>query len=192
MPDISKVLLLGDSIRMSYQPHVVRMLDGEADVVGPADNCQYSLFTLSSIDRWVGELGIPQVVHWNSGIHDAGHNPRRSPVQIPLEMYRANLQFILEKLRLFTSRIIFATSTPVHPDRPFLEAEWSWRNGEIDKYNDAARTLMESEGVPINDLGEVVWKNYGAFLSEDQLHLSTAGQLACAHAVADRIRPALA
>ena len=48
MSDLPKVLLLGDSIRMSYQPLVAQLLEGRATVVGPADNCQYSLYTLSS------------------------------------------------------------------------------------------------------------------------------------------------
>ena len=188
MPDMPRVLLLGDSIRMSYQPHVTRLLDGRAEVVGPADNCQYSLYTLSSLDRWIGDLGCPDIVHWNNGIHDSGHNPARSPVQIPIEMYRANLEFILNRLTALTPEVIWATTTPVHPDRPFRHSEWSWRNDEIDQYNDVARELMESHGVPINDLHTLVWSNVSGFLSEDQLHLSEAGQEACANAVADTLR----
>ena len=183
MPEKPKVLLLGDSIRMSYQPHVAEMLAGAAEVVGPADNCQYSLYTLSSLPRWVGELGEPDVVHWNNGIHDCGHNPNRSPVQIPVDMYRANLEHILRQLEAFTADIIWATMTPVHPERPFRDTEWSWRNEEIDRYNDAARELMTAEGVPINDLHELVVGDVDRFLSEDQLHLSDAGQRACAEAV---------
>lgn len=191
MPDIPKVLLLGDSIRMSYQPHVATLLSGKALVVGPADNCQYSLFTLSSLDRWVGALGKPDVVHWNNGIHDCGHNPARSPVQIPIEMYRANLELILKRLRALTPRVIWATITPVHPNRPFRDTGWSWRNEEIDQYNEVARALMASNGVPINDLHALVWGNIPEFLSEDQLHLSEAGQKACAHAVTESVLPYL-
>jgi GDSL-like lipase/acylhydrolase family protein len=187
MSDKPRVLLLGDSIRMSYQPHVARLLDGKAEVVGPADNCQYSLYTLSSLDRWIAELGQPEIVHWNNGIHDAGHNPARSPVQIPIDMYRANLEFILGRLTALTPNVIWATSTPVHPQRPFRATEWSWRNEEIDQYNDAARELMTSRGVPINNLHGLVWSNVAEFLSEDQLHLSEIGQKACATAVADCI-----
>jgi hypothetical protein len=47
------VLRLGESIRGSYQAPVTEILEGKAEVVGPADNCQYSLFTLSSLDRCV-------------------------------------------------------------------------------------------------------------------------------------------
>ncbi len=60
---------------MSYQPHVAELLAGVAEVVGPADNCQYSLYTLSSLNRWIVDLRNPDIVHWNNGIHDAGHNP---------------------------------------------------------------------------------------------------------------------
>ena len=185
MSEIPKVLLLGDSIRMSYQPLVAEILVGKAEVVGPADNCQYSLFTLSSLDRWIGELGEPDIVHWNNGIHDCGHNPLRSPVQIPIDVYRANLDFILKRLRALTPNVIWGTITPVHPDRPFRDTEWSWHNEEIDRYNEAAREVMVANEVPINDLHQLVWADVEQLLSEDQLHLSEAGQKVCARAVAD-------
>jgi lysophospholipase L1-like esterase len=185
MPQLPRVLLLGDSIRMSYQPHVARLLEGRADVVGPTDNCQFSAFTLSSLNRWIGELGRPDIVHWNNGIHDAGHNPNRDPVQIPIDEYQTNLQLILDQLKALTPNVIWATSTPVHPDRPFSDAGWSWRNEEIDQYNVVARELIERSGIPINDLHTLVGDNVAEYLSEDQLHLSEAGQQACASAVAD-------
>ena len=183
MSEISKVLLLGDSIRMSYQPIVARILDGRAEVVGPADNCQYSLYTLSSLARWIGELGQPDIVHWNNGIHDCGHNPMRNPVQIPIEMYRANLEFILEQLLAITPKVVWATMTPVHPERPFRDDVWSWRNEEIDRYNSVALELMEQRSVPINDLHALVSRDISTFLSDDQLHLSESGQKECAKAV---------
>ena len=180
-----RILLLGDSIRGSYQSHVARLLDGTAEVVSPAENCQYSLYTLSSLNRWIDTLGQPDVVHWNNGLHDSGHNPTRSPVQIPIDMYRANLAFILDRLTNLTPNVIWATTTPVHPDRPFSDTQWSWHNHEIDPYNDVARDLMESRDVVINDLHTLVWNNVSEFLEEDQLHLSEAGQQACARAVTD-------
>ena len=182
-----KVLLLGDSIRMSYQALVAENLAGRAEVVGPADNCQYSLFTLSSLDRWIGELGKPDIVHWNNGLHDCGHNPGRSPVQIPVDMYRENLQLILPRLRVLTPNVLWATLTPIHPDRPLRDSQRSWRNEEIDRYNAAARELMEANEVPITELHELVSENVQELLSEDQLHLSPAGQAACASAVARAI-----
>ena len=184
-----RVLLLGDSIRMSYQPLVAHLLVGKATVIGPADNCQFSLYTLSSLDRWLAELGQPDVVHWNNGIHDAGHNPNRSPVQIPIDMYRENLELILRRLQALTPHVIWATSTPVHPQRPFRDDQWSWRNDEIDRYNEAAAELMQANAIPTNDLHRLVWASLDDCLAEDQLHLSARGQQVCAEAVAAAVSP---
>jgi lysophospholipase L1-like esterase len=185
------VLLLGDSIRMSYQVPVRRGLAEEAEVVGPAENCQYSLYTLSSLERWLAELGTPDVVHWNNGIHDSGYNPNRAPVQIPLDVYRANLALILRRLQATGARIIWASSTPVHPDRPFREDQWSWYPEDIDRYNDAALSLMQENGITVNDLNAVVSADLDRFLSEDQLHLSREGIERCAQAAIEAIRACL-
>ncbi len=187
MSEMPKVLLLGDSIRMSYQPLVAELLDGKAEVVGPSDNCQYSLYALSSLGRWIEELGRPDVVHWNNGLHDVGHNPARSPVQIPVDMYVANLEFALKCLTDLTPRVIWATSTPVHPQRPFLTDRWSWRNEEIDAYNAAATELMTDRVIPVNDLHTLVWENVDEYLSEDQVHLSESGKKTCARAVVQAV-----
>ena len=50
-----------------------------------------------------------------------------------------------------------------------------------------ARELMAANDVPINDLHALVWDDLSEFLSEDQLHLSEAGQEACAELVADSV-----
>ena len=185
MSEIPKVLLLGDSIRMSYQPHVARLLEGKANVVGPTDNGQYSLYTLSSLDRWLEELGQPDIVHWNNGIHDVAHIQTRCPVQMPIDMYRANLGFILDRLLALTDKVIWAAITPVHPAGTFNETDFPFRNEEIDQYNAVAAELMQAKNVPINDLHALVWARADEFMGEDQLHLSEAGEIACARAVAD-------
>jgi hypothetical protein len=188
MSALPKLLLLGDSIRMSYQALVGEQLQGVAEVVGPADNCQYSLFTLSSLGRWLAELGNPDIIHWNNGLHDIGHNPSRCPVQMPLEVYRGNLEHILRQLRDVTPHVIWATSTPVHPSRPFYTDQWGWRNEEIDQYNLAALEVMKTQNVPISDLHAIVAENMDENLAEDQLHLSQAGQMKCAQAVGKIIK----
>ena len=185
------VWLLGDSIRMSYQPLVATALEGVAQVVGPAENGQFSLYTLSSLNRWRQDLGRPEVIHWNNGIHDAGHNPNRRPIQIPLADYRGNIELILERLYEMTPKVIWATSTPVHPERLFRADQWSWRNEEIALYNRAALEVMRAHGVPVNDLHALVWRDHARCLDEDQLHLSDRGRLVCAMAVVEAIRQQL-
>ena len=192
MKNEPKVLLLGDSIRMSYQPIVAKTLQGVADVVGPADNCQYSLYTLASLERWLKQLGNPDIVHWNNGIHDSGHNPARSPRQIPIEIYRLTLEFILQRLQETGAQIIWATTTPVHPKRPLFDNQWSWLNEEIDQYNETALDLMKSRGIPVNDLHSIVMSDVDRYLSEDMLHLSEVGNGECADAVVAAVRNYLA
>ena len=189
-----RVLLLGDSIRMSYQPQVKVSLEhsGEAEVVGPAENCQYSAYTLERLPIWIQELGAPDVVHWNSGLHDVGHNPNREPVQYPVDAYAANLESIIDVLRETGARIVFALSTPVHPDRPFNAESWAWRNDEIDRINDAAREIMSANSIPMNDLHSLIAADHDGLLAEDQLHLSAAGVKACSVAVVDAVREEMA
>jgi hypothetical protein len=182
-----RVILLGDSIRMSYQAAVAEMLNGRAEVVGPAENCQFSGFTLDSLDKWLAELGKPDIVHWNNGIHDVGHNPERSPPQVPLHAYVANLRVILDKLSATGATVIWATITPTHPDRPFLDDQWAWRNDEIAKYNSAAFGVMWARAVHINDLHSLVASDYDLYLADDMLHLSEAGMKACGAAAAEAI-----
>ncbi len=183
MAKLPKVWLLGDSIRMSYQPLVAEAMADRAEVVGPAENGQFSLYTLASLHRWYEQFGRPDVVHWNNGIHDAGHNPARVPRQIPLEIYVMTLGLILEALRAWTPRVIWATSTPPHPRKLFLEDQWSWRAGEFDRYHQSAVELMRAEEVAINDLHSIVSADYTAALAADQLHLSESGTCRCAEAV---------
>ena len=184
MTDKPKIMLLGDSIRMSYQNRVKDLLASKACVVGPAENCQYSLYTLSSLNRWIDALGEPDIIHWNNGLHDCGHNPIRSPNQFPIETYVHNLEFILSHLKQITGKIIWATITPISPNRAFVEEAWSWRQEEIDQYNESAMSLMTARGVKVNDLHRLVTADYEKNLAEDQLHLSEAGIEICAQAVA--------
>jgi hypothetical protein len=47
-----RVLLLGDLIRLSYQPIVSEFLKDEAEVVGPSSNCRFSLYRRKKEDLW--------------------------------------------------------------------------------------------------------------------------------------------
>ncbi len=190
---LPKVMLLGDSIRMSYQPLVAELLAGKAEVVGPSVNDRFSLFTLTSIPDWVGIFGKPDLIHWNNGIHDAGYNPARSPVQIPLEDYVGNVQRIVKHVRNnLTPKLIFATSTAPHPDKPFSDKGWGWKQGDIERYNEAAKQVMAELDVPVNDLYGLVNADPDRMLCDDQLHLSEEGKKLCAEAVAKCVAEMLA
>ena len=53
---------------------------------------------------WLGLFPDPDVVHWNNGLLDIGHNPNRAPMQMPLEVYAGNLRFI--------GRMLLTTGAP--------------------------------------------------------------------------------
>ena len=90
MSTLAKVLLLGDSIRQSYEPIVINQLSDRSQVVAPKENCRFSLYTLVSLAQWIEDLGKPKIVHWNNGLHDCGHCPGRRPIQMPLDVYIGN------------------------------------------------------------------------------------------------------
>ncbi len=195
MSGTPRVLLLGDSIRMSYQATVAETMK-EATVVGPAENCQFAAYTRERLPVWLEELGMldavqPDVVHWNNGLHDVGHNPARDPVKFPVDVYVDHLKAILGMLQDTGAKIVWATLTPVHPDRLISEETWAWHNDEIDEFNAAALEVMQSAGLPVNDLHALVGSDVDTYLSEDMLHLSAEGIDACAAAVVKAVRAEL-
>jgi acyl-CoA thioesterase-1 len=188
---LPKVLLLGDSIRMSYQARAAELLRDKAEVVGPAENCQTALYTAMRLPGWLQQFWKPEVVHWNNGIHDCGRNPLRGPDQFSIPDYLRNLRTVLDVLRETGARIIWATMTPQHPKYPCTSPKWSWTNGEMQSYNDAALELMTTEGLPINDLRSLVMSDPDNLLADDRLHLSPAGVERCAQAVTSAVARAL-
>ncbi len=192
MSDRPRVLLLGDSIRISYQPLVAEMMKDRADVVGPDDNGRFALYTSMRLPAWLEECGPPDVVHWNNGIWDSGTKPDREPVQFSITDYLTNLRTILDMLRDQRSEVIWATITPIHPSKTDHDSGWTWTVADIDMYNTAALELMIEERVPVNDLHGLVSASLEENLAEDLLHLSELGQQRCATAVVSAVDRVLA
>jgi lysophospholipase L1-like esterase len=189
---LPKVLLLGDSIRMSYQPRVTELLAGRAEVTGPGENCCTALYTSMRLNAWLQAAWKPDFVHWNNGIHDCGRNPERGPEQFTIADYLRNLRTVLDQLRATGAKIVWATMTPQHPERPCASPKWSWTHDEMRRYNDAALELMTREGLPVNDLRALVLSDPDTLLADDRLHLSPIGVERSAQAVASAIERVMA
>jgi lysophospholipase L1-like esterase len=177
------VALIGDSIRMGYQPEVVRLLEGRAKVYGPAENCRFSLYTLWSISAWLGEAGEDlAVIHWNNGIWDAFRHLHDGETFASLAEYEKNLRRIIGEIRRAKPDIpiVFATTTPVHPEFGGTD------NATIARFNAAAKSVMDDEKIEINDLNGSIAGNL-SYLSEDKLHLSPAGYAAAARQVVSAV-----
>jgi hypothetical protein len=106
------LLLLGDSIRMHYQPYVRQELGDTFDVSGPAENCATSRNLLANLDRWA--LSSPAtIIHLNAGLHDLRYDPGRDAPVVSIDEYESNVRTILARLREHTgARLIWARPRP--------------------------------------------------------------------------------
>lgn len=183
---MTKVMLIGDSIRMSYQPRVVELLDGKAAVTGPEDNGRFSAHTLFYLSNWVPEDDY-DIIQWNNGQWDTCYMPDgkiHTPLSIYLELQERIASILLKKTR----RLVFATTTPVWPEQFASGAIHPRRNEDITEYNLAACERLSELGVEINDLYTCVVENVRQYISsEDMVHLTDAGRDLCAQRVAAMI-----
>lgn len=184
-----KVVLIGDSIRMGYQPLVARKFE-EAEVWGPAANCRHSLWALDHFEKWVAGQN-PDIVHVNFGIHDCSIQSDGEH-QILLAQYRLCLQRFISKVKELTNaKMIWATTTPLYtPEQGVPQSQWKIRTeAELDKYNSAALAIVKAEGLPVNDLHDVILRNdFAKCLSEDGCHMTAFGNEVLSDAVVAAIR----
>ena len=89
-PELPNVLLIGDSISMSYTVDVREKLAGIANVYRAPDNCRSTRQTLDKIETYLGHRQW-DVIHFNWGIHDLTHLDV-SPAKL-LRRPRANPRF---------------------------------------------------------------------------------------------------
>lgn len=179
---MQKLLLLGDSIRLGYREAVQKELEGEFEVWSPDDNCRFAKYTLCNLVGWLQECGAPDVVHWNNGLWDTCVRYEEDGCFTSVEDYVRDMLKILRELKKHTSKIIFATTTPVNP------LHENQNNETIARYNAHIVPILREEGVVINDLNALVLPNIDAYICEDKIHLSEAGVQACGKAVAEAVR----
>lgn len=177
------VLLLGDSIRQHYQKQVVRMLL-EFNVHMPSENGRFAAYTLNFLRFWLADCSYPDIVYWNNGLWDTTILYPEDGCFTPLNAYLETI------LRATGATVIFATTTPTHPNcaRSDIPALSHHNNADIVRYNIAAQALMERESVAVNDLYSVVNTYLIDYISADNIHPSDVGKDMLAQAVAAAIR----
>lgn len=179
---MKKVLLLGDSIRMGYEPYVRESLKGLVQVCASQDNGRFAKYTLWGVNLWIKEFGVPDIVHWNNGIWDVHHEAPMVEALTPLNEYMDTLRRIIQELKRTKARVIFATTTPV-PDDAIGRS-----NAEIDLYNAEAVELMKRNRIEINDLNALLREDKEQYICDDNLHLNESGYRLCAQKVSDKIK----
>ena len=182
-----KVVLIGDSIRMGYQPFVARKLDGEADVWGPAANCRHSLWALDHFDPWVVEQA-PDLVHVNFGIHDAVVMADGG-FQVCPQQYRMCLQRFIDRVAgLDGTTMIWGSTTPrFRPTEGVAMADWP-KMLEIDTYNATALELVTRAGLAVDDLHQTILDSgFAECLTDDGCHMTEHGNEALSDAVVQAV-----
>lgn len=188
-----EIFLIGDSIRMAYEPGVRELFADSCHVNAPNENCRFAANVLNSLCFWDVSLKKADVIHFNAGLWDVAQLYPEDGCFTPLEWYIATMEKIVRQLKKYDAKLIFATTTPCHPDKALCTGPMppAHRNDDIMCYNEAALALMVREGIAVNDLYSVVAPHIGEYICDDLIHPTDAGKAALAQAVADKIKEAL-
>jgi lysophospholipase L1-like esterase len=183
------IILIGDSIRLAYQPTVQQALTGIADVWGPAENGRTSQNVLENLEAWV-LTRHPNIVHINCGTHDLRKERGSPQPRTSLEQYRANVENILRQIQTRTrAQIIWATTTPVNEKWHFENRDTDRFQADVDAYNTAANEICHRLNIPINDLfGLIMQTGRDKYILKDGLHFTPEGYALMGQAVAEAIR----
>lgn len=197
-------MLIGDSIRQSYQELVKQNLYGRANVLFPGENCRFSKFVLWGMHAWMEELGNPKidVIHWNSGIWDLHRITADGLPFTPIDEYARYTERLYIQMNSYTDRLIWATSIPCSHNHD-LRSDWSpailgdangqpftWEswNADVEKYNKIAVEILHSKGnVVINDLYSLVLPHLDKYICEDGVHPTQTGAIVLANQVVQHI-----
>lgn len=178
-PGLPRVLLIGDSISLGYTLQVRALLE-EANVQRIPNNGGNTAQIMAKLNEWLSTGGSDQwdVIHFNSGIHDAIRNDDPPSVSdISLDAYASNLQVIVDRLKAVSTKVVFATTTPNPVNLP--------RYGNHAAYNAGAVPIMERNDVAIDDLYTAIQPYFAQY--SHGVHYLAPGYDILAQCVADSI-----
>lgn len=178
---MKKIILLGDSIRLSYGNRVRELLGEGYTVWQPEDNCRFAAYTLRMLFDYKAQLEGADVIHFNCGLWDMCDLFGDGPFT-PLEVYAEQMVRIAKILKTYAPVVIFATTTPPSPKM------WGHDLNRVRAYNAAAMAALEPLGVLFDDLFTPVAEDIDRMISEDYLHASPYGVEILANCVADCIK----
>lgn len=198
---MKNVFLIGDSIRFGacsnpdyqtsdspgYGIYVDKMLKGVANVYAPSENCRFAQYTLRYLYDWSKEIDcdLIDIVHWNNGLWDVLRINGDEPLT-PIDVYKTMLVRVCDMIKkLFPkAKIIFALSTAVVEN--WARDDFMRYNSDIEKYNEAAKEVLVSKGVIINDL-YTISASFDNSLHADWVHFNEEGSEILAKAVCEKI-----
>jgi lysophospholipase L1-like esterase len=187
-----RIALIGDSIRLGYEPLVREKLKGHK-FVSPKENCGDSMDLLENFNRWF-RSSRAGLYHVNVGLHDVRFGRTALHHQGSASEYEANLGELVSRFREISgAKFVWALTTPVIEERhDRTHPEFTRSDAEIQQYNTIARTVMTASGIPVHDLYEVVMQGGPErLLSEDGVHFTPEGYRVLAESVTGFLVPLL-
>jgi lysophospholipase L1-like esterase len=157
--ELKKIVLIGDSIRMGYQPFVIENLEGKAEVWGPEENGGTSSNVVKNLHNWVIRQD-PDVVHVNAGLHDLRtlyYDSGPGINVVPIDHYKDNVETIISFIKdRSKASVIWATTTPVIYERAHRShskrKDFDRHDEDVIKYNKVAVKIAGKYDVPVNDM----------------------------------------
>ena len=191
---MKKLLLIGDSIRMSYDRYVAMALEGQVQVLTPNENCRFAAYTYYAIGDWEHKQRFGtdvDLVHWNVGLHDVLRFYDED-VLTPTDVYAQYLGRIVRRLQCLypNAQQIFALTTPVR-DEEYRDPWFYRKNRDVEAINAAAKTLMDELGIPVNDLYSVIKARRPKEIFDGAVHYNFTGAKLLAEAVLTAVCPLL-
>ena len=178
---MKKIILLGDSIRLSYQNRVTELLGSDYTVWGPDDNCRFASYTLRMLYDYREQLKDADLIHFNCGLWDMCDLFGDGPFT-PMEVYVEQMVRIAKILKTYAPVVVFAATTPPSPKM------WGHDMDRVRAYNAAAMAALEPLGILFDDLFTPVAEDIDRMISEDYLHPSPYGVEVLANRVADCVK----
>ena len=178
---MKKIILLGDSIRLSYQNRVRELLGPDYTVWGPDDNCRFASYTLRMLYDYREQLKDADLIHFNCGLWDMCDLFGDGPFT-PIEVYAEQMARIAKILKTYAPVVVFAATTPPSPKM------WGHDMERVRAYNAAAMAALEPLGILFDDLFTPVAEDIDRMISEDLLHASPFGVEVLANRVADCVK----
>lgn len=196
-PNLPNVLLIGDSISISYTVEVRKLMKGKADIFRIPSNGKNAAFGLKKLDKWLGKKTKWDVIHFNWGLWDLCYRNPKSKTQghrdkvngtltaTPVQ-YRETMEQIVERLKKTEATLIWCATTPVP------ENELGRKVEDAIKYNVIAKEIMDANGISTNDLySHAVLKLPEIQVKKGDVHFNKQGAAHLAKKVAAELSKAL-
>jgi acyl-CoA thioesterase-1 len=185
VPDLPRVLLIGDSISIGYTLPTRELLKGKVNVHRIPTNGGPTTRGLVQIDSWIGN-GHWDVIHFNWGLHDLKFMPHGKR-QVTLAAYERNLDSLVRRLKQTGAKLIWRNTTPVPEGKvaPLRIPD------DVVSYNAAAKRVMQKHGVSIHDLYTFALARLEKIQRPVNVHFTPEGSDALAGEVAGIILDAL-